>query len=191
MSVAIACPSNTDAPAVPAGSGGYVTVDLAAIVENWRRIGRIVGPGCTVAAVVKADAYGLGMAPVAQALARAGCRWFFVAPVEEGLALVEALDPDLSGLRIGVLSGPSVECLVAPSLVPVINDLGQLEAWRVMAPGRPAILNLDTGMARLGMPVSEAAHLAADPALLDGVPVAAVMSHLACPDQHDHPMNER
>jgi alanine racemase len=191
MSVATAWPPSTEpGRELPAGLGGYVAVDLGAVVENWRRIGRLVGPGCAVSAVVKADAYGLGMAPVARALAEAGCRWFFVATPEEGLALAAAFAGRLPEARIAVLSGPDAGLLADGILLPVLNDLGQVARWRAEAPGRPAILHVDTGMGRLGMPPAEAARLAAFPELLAGLPVAAVMSHLACPDEPEHPLNE-
>jgi alanine racemase len=194
MSVATTCPTKTD-PASPSGVpdtvGGWVAVDLASVQENWRSVERLVGPGCIAAAVVKADAYGLGMAPVAKALAGSGCRWFFVASADEGLSLAPVLAGDFPSARIAVLSGPAEPMAAFPSLVPVINDLSQLAAWRGAAPGRQAILHLDTGMSRLGMPPAEAAKLAARPALLDGIDLAFVMSHLACSDDRDNPMNER
>ncbi len=170
-----------------------LTVDLDAVVANWRSLAAEVGPGPITGAVVKAEAYGLGMAPVARALAAAGCRWFWVATEEEALTLAALLRPAPADLRIAVLSGPQAAAatafLEAPALVPVLNDLAQLALWRHHAPGRPAILHLDTGMARLGFPAEEQRRLAGEPALLEDVPLAAIISHLACADEPAAPLN--
>jgi len=180
---------------IPPGVTGILTVDLGAIVANWRRLQRRVGAGCIVAATVKADAYGLGLAPVALALADAGCRWFFVATLEEGAALAALLRRPHPACRIAVLAGPIADSAgdiaQIAALVPVLNDLGQIADWRQAAPGRPAMLHLDTGMSRLGLEPREADRLADEPELLAGIPLAAVMSHLACPDTPAHPMNAR
>jgi alanine racemase len=175
------------------GVTAILTVDLDAVVANWRLLQQRVGPGCSVAATVKADAYGLGVRPVALALAEAGCRQFFVATLEEGAELADILGPHHPGCRIAIIAGPipgSAAAIAAlPSLVPVINDLGQLEAWERAAPGRPAMLHLDTGMSRLGMEPTELRRLAREQERLSCVPIATVMSHLACPDLPEHPMN--
>jgi alanine racemase len=162
-------------------------IDLARIVENYRLLGNRVGPAVRCAAVVKADAYGLGMAQVAPALAAAGCRLFFVATVDEGLALRGLLPQAEIAVLNGLLPGSGAE-LAAARLMPVLNDLGQVADWRPFA--APAMLHLDTGMARLGLPPSEIAALAEDPQRLAGIPLAGIMSHLACSDTPDDPLNE-
>ncbi|MBW8270774.1 alanine racemase [Caldovatus aquaticus] len=167
-----------------------LTVDLAAVVANWRAL-RARHPAGAVAAVVKADAYGLGAAPVARALRDAGCRSFFVAHLAEGLALRDALGP---GPEIAVLNGfaPCAEADQA-GLLPVLNALGDIEAHAAHARRRgapvPAILHLDTGMARLGLDARELGVLAADHARLAGLALRCVMSHLACADEPEHPLN--
>lgn len=178
---------------IPAGVTAILTIDLDAIVANWRLLQQRVGAGCRVAATVKADAYGLGIRPVALALAEAGCRQFFVATVGEAAELAEILGPGHPACRIAVIAGPipgSAAAIAAlPSLVPVINDLGQLESWEKAAPGRPAMLHVDTGMSRLGMEPAELRRLARAPERLARVPISTVLSHLACPDMPGHPMN--
>lgn len=179
-------------PAIPVGVTGILNVDLGALVANWRQLQHFVGAGCTVAATVKADAYGLGLPPVVHALAGAGCRWFFVATLEEAATLADLLLPYLD-CRIALLAGPIAgsagEIARIPTILPVLNDLGQIAEWRRAAPGRPALLHLDTGLSRLGMEPAEARRLAAEPDRLTGIRLAAIMSHLACADIPDHPMN--
>ncbi len=115
-------------------AGGVLEIDLAGIVANWRFLARRVAPaGC--AAVVKADAYGLGAAPVANALAAAGCRRFFVATLDEGLALRAALP---ASVEIAVFNGPpsgSAGEFAAHELIPVLNDPGQIGEWEQEAAG--------------------------------------------------------
>jgi alanine racemase len=104
--------------------------------------------------VVKANAYGLGIAPVAKALLGAGCRTFFVAHLSEG-EILRALAPDA---RIFILNGlaPSASKLYAEAaLVPVLGSLAEIAEWaefcrRSGAP-HPAAIHVDTGMNRLGL----------------------------------------
>ena len=167
-------------------AGGVLTIDLVALRRNYQTL-RQRAPGAECAAVVKADAYGLGAAWIAPALRRAGCRTFFVAHVDEGIALRGAL---AQGPVIAVLHGPppGTEALfVEHDLVPVLNSLEQIAGWRAV--GRIAYLHVDTGMSRFGLAASEVTALADDPALLRGVPVGLVMSHLACADTPAHAAN--
>ena len=168
-------------------AGAILDIDLGAIVANWRELARQAAPALC-AAVVKANGYGLGAEPVARALAAAGCRLFFVATLDEGIALRAALGgmPEI-GVFNGPLPGTAAE-FVAHGLVPVLNEPGQIEEWRKGCGRRPAVLHVDTGMARLGLDAREFAALTADK---PPIPWRAVMSHLACADAPDHVMNER
>ena len=160
----------SEAPTPP----GRLAIDLDAIVRNWRKLNALAPS----AGVVKADAYGLGMDRVAPALHRAGCSLFFVAGLEEGAAL-RTLLPDAG---IAVLSAPVEGFQTAYRdyrLLPVLNHPGDLAAW----PGEDAVLHIDTGMTRLGLDPSDAA-------VLDRRRFRLVMSHLACADEPDHPLNE-
>lgn len=162
-----------------------LTVDLGAVVANWRSLGARHAPGA-VAAVVKADAYGLGAAPVARALAAAGCRHFFVAHLAEGLALRAAIGP---GPMVAVLNGFAPGTDEGAGLTPVLNGLPDIAAHAARPPDAGAILHLDTGMSRLGLDAREQAALAEAPARLGGLALRAVMSHLACADEPGHPLN--
>lgn len=164
-----------------------LTVDLGAIVANWRDLRARHAPG-EVAGVVKADAYGLGAAEVGRALCDAGCRTFFVAHLAEGMALRAALGP---GPRIAVLNGFPPGADEDAALVPVLNHLGDVAAHAARPPEAGAILHVDTGMARLGLDAKELAVLAEDPGRLGGIRLLAVMSHLACADEPAHPLNAR
>lgn len=175
-----------------AAAGAILTIDLGAIRENYRRLKALLG-GAECAGVVKADAYGLGAVKVARALAREGCHTFFVAHVAEGIALRGALGAAASIYVLnGIPPGAETDC-AAHGLVPVLNSLEQLAAWRRMATVRserlPAAIQVDSGMSRLGMTPAEVDALAADPHALDGISVDLVMSHLACADEPDSPAN--
>ena len=170
-------------------AGGVLEIDLRAVAANWRMLRRRLAAGAQCAAVVKADGYGLGAEKVAAALATAGCATFFVATLDEGLALRRVLRASEVAVLNGLLPRTEREFLQA-RLIPVLNDLGQIDAWRKAATARrPAILHLDTGMARLGITASELAVLAEEPGRLAGVTLRAVMSHLACADEPRHGKN--
>jgi alanine racemase len=162
-------------------------IDLAAVAANYRRLAA-AAPAAEAAAVVKCDAYGLGAAAVARTLiAEAGCRTFFVAYSEEGAALRLAIGP---GPDIYVFNGPFADTIAAHRdhrLTPVLNSIEQAQLWASAAPGAPAALHVDTGMNRLGIPLTDvsAAHA------LHGLNAGMVMSHLACASDATSAMNER
>jgi alanine racemase len=209
-----------------ARAGAVLEIDLGAIVANWRLLAKRSAPA-TCAAVVKANAYGLGAAPVGHALAAAGCRLFFVATLDEAIELRQALG---AAPEIAVLNGPfpgTAGEFAQHRLIPVLNHPGQIADWaalrcalrdapagapqddgggvnacrhpeeaakrasrtmRRVGPGAPAILHIDTGMARLGLTAREFDALLADP---PAIAWRAVMSHLACADTPGHASNER
>jgi len=179
------------------GDQAILTIDLDALAANWRRL-RDLAPAAECAAVVKADAYGLGAARVGPALHAAGCRRFFVAHSGEALALRAALPLDATGASVHVLHGPGAggeDDLAAAGIAPVLSTPGQIAAWQAAArrAGRrlPAALHIDTGMNRLGLTDAEATRIADEPGLLDGLDIAFVMTHLACADEPDHPLNRQ
>ncbi|PWS35990.1 alanine racemase [Falsiroseomonas bella] len=166
-------------------------VDLGAIVANWRDL--VARHGAPAAGVVKADGYGLGAGAVARALQAAGCTTFFVAHLTEGLVLRAALGAGPQGAReappdIVVLNGFRPGADEDAGLVPVLNHLGDVAAHA--AAGSRAVLHLDTGMSRLGLDAREQAVLAQDRGRLDGLRLLHVMTHLACADEPEHPLNE-
>ncbi len=169
-------------------STATLSIDLDAIAENWRALDRLTDAACQTAAVVKADAYGLGVGRVARALARAGARRFFVAVAEEGAAVREALGP---GPQICVFSGHmagDTEMIADLDLTPMLNSLDQLTRHLEALPGHAFGIQLDTGMNRLGMEAEEWSAVAEIVLPLNPV---LLMSHLACADEPGHPMNAR
>jgi alanine racemase len=137
--------------------------------------------------VVKADAYGLGVKRVAQALARAGARRFFVAAAEEGAAVRQALGP---GPQINILSGHmagDTDMIADLDLTPILNSLDQVTRHLEALSGHAFGVQLNTGMNRLGMDEMEWEAVA--PYVLDAGP-ELLMSHLACAHEPDHPLNE-
>jgi alanine racemase len=170
-----------------------LTVDLAALRANWARLNQASGRA-ECAGVIKADAYGLGLAPIAKALTSEGCKTFFVASVGEGRTARE-VQP---GATVYVLDGllPGAEAHYAGfDLRPVLSSLPEVRDWAAYSRARgrrlAAALHIDTGMNRLGMPQGEVEQLAASPDLLAAFEPTLVMSHLACADHPDDPMNER
>lgn len=174
------------------GYPGYLTIDLQALMRNYRQLAALAAPAAT-AAVVKADAYGLGAARVAPALAQAGCRHFFVAHAGEALALRKLLPPDAQLMVLnGLLPGSEAACAEA-GIVPVLNTLEQLARWQELAAARrqalPALLQFDTGMSRLGFAPEERAALKQALAQGPRLDLRYVMSHLACADEPEHAQN--
>ena len=170
----------------PDTAGGRLRIDLAALRRNYRHLASLAAPG-GCAAVVKANGYGLGVERVVPALVEAGCDTFFVARADEGVAL-RAIAPRprvlvLDGVHDGTLSAMRVN-----GLVPVLGSLRQIGLWREAGGGEPCAVHVDTGMNRLGLRPDEFAALVADGALA-GLNVALLMTHPACADEPDHPLN--
>ena len=167
-------------------STGDLWIDLGAVVANWRALDAQSGAGTATAAVIKADAYGLGTTKVAPALAHAGVRDFFVATCPEGAIAREALGP---GPRIFVFSGhmgESSALITSADLIPLINDAAQFERHMARTPDAAFGVQIDSGMARLGVPPEHWPALRER--MADKAP-ALIMSHLACADEPDHSMN--
>ena len=178
-----------------AGAQAVLTIDLAALADNWKTLAARVAPA-RCAAVVKADAYGIGLEPAVVALARAGCRVFFVAHPGEGARARAALGAR-RGCAIRVLNGlpPQADIAgeyVAHGLRPVLGSLAELRAWAACAPARkiPVTLHVDTGMNRLGLAscdIDAFMAIARDAR----VGVDLVMSHFVSSEDRGDPLNAR
>src|SRR5665647_3065295 len=173
-------------------AGGILTVDLGALVANWRALGRRAMPS-ECAGVIKANGYGCGIEPVATALARAGCKTFFVADLSEARRVREVA-PDAT---IYVLNGliPGTPPVYAELRArPVIGSMVELAEWDAFVAGTQwrggAALHVDTGMNRLGISANDAAALA--PRIrAENHGITLLMSHLACAEDTAHPLNQR
>jgi alanine racemase len=169
-------------------------VNLTRIKNNYTTISNKVKKDCVIAAAVKADGYGLGMDNAAKAMQDAGCRSFCVAYVEEGLNLRECM----ANIKIFILNGiqkEDVEITAKKNLIPVLNDLYQIELWNAYAmkinKKLPAVIHIDTGMARLGLTESNTERVADNPDFTSHLDIEYIMSHLACADEPQNPANQR
>ena len=163
---------------------GILTIDLDAIAANWRALAAL--SRAQTGAVVKADGYGCGASLVAQRLAREGARRFFVATAEEGAQLRITLG---DGPEINIFSGHmagDTALIRDHTLTPMLNSPAQAARHRAALPGQAYGVQLDTGMNRLGMEAPEWAATRTD---LEAGQLTLVMSHLACADAPDHPLN--
>lgn len=186
------------APPHPAGAAGasatapLLSVDLAAIRANFAGMRRRFG-GATVAAVLKSDAYGLGLGPVAHSLAAAGCRDFWVNDLDEAARLRAAAGEVRIFCLMG-LAGRPVRDFEAAGAIPVLSGLGEIEACAAEASRTrrriPVAIQLDTGLGRLGLQHAEVAALAARPELLQGLDLRLCMTHLAAYNLPGDPAND-
>ena len=172
-------------------AGAVLSIDLAALVTNWRLLKSKCAARDT-GAVIKADGYGIGAVQAAVALKGAGCTTFYVAHLDEGIAVRAAIGP---GPRVVVMHGPNrgTEAdFAAHKLIPVLNCPQQIAGWRKYAEAADllaeSLVHVDTGMNRLGLTAAEFAdHMAGDG--FNGLHPLALMSHLACAEVN-HPLNE-
>jgi len=163
---------------------GKLEIDLAALARNYDRLAGAAAPG-RCGAVVKADAYGLGVGPVAHRLDRAGCRHFFVATPAEGVELRRHI-PDADIFVFDGLQGATSEELLAGRLQPVLNTRAELRHWGTAG---PAAVHIDTGMSRLGLTADDIQALRLEADRMPAVDVRYVLTHLACADEPDHALN--
>lgn len=183
-------PRTPDIPAREAG--GLLTIDLGAIVANWRLLRERSG-GAETAAVVKADAYGTAIEHTVPALFRAGCRTFFVAQLSEAARARKVCPEAAIYVLNGFLPGTG-GTYAALDLRPVLGSQDEIEEWAALCRSdgirRPAALHVDTGMNRLGLPVPEGLALAGDPRLKDFDP-ALLMSHFVGAEEPGNPVTAR
>jgi alanine racemase len=175
-----------------AEAGGVLTINLGAIAANWKKLASMTVP-VECAAVVKADAYGCGLEPVARKLVEAGCRTFFVADLAEGRRL-RAVAPNCDIYLLNGIMPGTAPAVADARLRPVINSATELAEWDSFVAAKSwrggAALHVDTGMRRLGVSPEEAIAIA--PRLQsEHHGLTLLMSHLACADTPDHPLNDK
>lgn len=170
---------------------GFVEIDLAQIARNWQQLSAFVAPAAC-AAVVKADAYGLGAAEVIPALVRAGCTTFFIATPSEAEE-ARALAPQARILALDGLLPGSADGFARLGVMPVLSSLSDVETWARTGEriGRRlcAAIHVDSGLNRLGLTARDTRRLAADTALCARIDIKLVLSHLASADNPADPKN--
>jgi alanine racemase len=171
-------------------TGATLTVDLDAVEANWRALARhLITVEC--AAVVKANAYGLGLEPVTTKLAAAGCTTFFVANIVEARR-ARGCAPQAAIYVLNGFAPEAANAFVELDVRPVINSMTELAEWDAFTAARNwrggAALHVDTGMNRLGISGAEAAALAAR-VQTENHGVTLLMSHLACAEIVGHALN--
>ncbi len=173
------------------GTGARLTVDLGALIANYRELARRTAPA-KCAAVVKADAYGIGLEKASRALAAAGCKIFFVATPDEAVSLRKSLPAAVIYVLDGLMPGNAGD-FAAHDLRPVLGSPEEIDEWAKFcasydgAPG--AALHIDTGMNRLGLNAGEIKIIARRSGGFEHIDTSLLMSHLACADTPDHPLN--
>ena len=185
-----------EAPSSERGEGPsettILTIDLDSLIANYRHLRDLASPA-ECAAVVKADAYGLGMALAAPALSRAGCKTFFVATLGEAKAL-RALLPDAVIYVFAGLMPATAELYRAHDLRPVLNSADEIREWASYAASQgeklPCAVHIDSGMNRLGLSAEEVEQVTDARDLWQAMTLSLVMSHLACADEAQHPKSE-
>ncbi|MEL6966942.1 MAG: alanine racemase [Pseudomonadota bacterium] len=172
----------------PELAGSRITVDLGALVGNWRSL-QSRGGQAEAGAVVKANAYGCGIEPVVKALSEAGCRTFFVAVGDEGLR-VKAVAPEARCFILNGLFRQAAPVLADAGLAPTLGSLDEARWWAAEAERRgsplPCAIHLDTGMERLGFDASGLRNLVQTNGLMQHLNVQLFMTHFACADDVGH-----
>jgi len=175
----------------PLIAGGHLVIDLDALAHNYRLLKELAEPA-EVAGVVKADAYGLGIEPVARTLWEEGCRRFFVALPAEGVVLRQILPEAEICVFNGLFGAEAAAVYVAHHLIPVLNSPSDVSTWEAYGwdgeVSRPCVLHVETGINRLGLTAENARQVAEENALTSALTPLIVMTHLACGDVPGHPM---
>ncbi len=172
---------------------GILTVDLEAVQANWLYLKSKLGTQTECAAVVKADAYGVGVSAVSKALYEVGCRSFYLATLDEAMELKRYLSSDVTLYILGGVQAGFEDICVNNGLIPVLYDVPTIRRWISLCEKNesayPCVIKVDTGMNRFGLDQVETQTLLAlstDSPLLNPV---LLMSHLACADIVGHPLN--
>jgi alanine racemase len=170
-------------------TGATATIDLATLKANYLVLARKAKTAHTAAAI-KAEAYGLGVKPVAKTLWNAGCRSFYVARPEEGATLRAILPRAAITILDGLYEGHAA-FYRKHKLVPALTTVSQIRDWARNGKGEPCTLHVDTGINRAGLQPAEWLAFTGDEKLLRTLNIRMLMSHLACGDDNQSPMNQQ
>jgi alanine racemase len=173
-------------------AGGILHIDLDALTANWRTL-RAAAGGAETAAVVKANAYGIGIERAVPALAKAGCETFFVAHIGEAIR-ARAVAPDATIYVLNGLLPSSSEAYLQHQLRPVLGSAEDIDEWaafcRAQSQKLEAAIHVDTGMNRLGLSSDEGMVLKDNAHLRDFTP-ALLMSHFVSAEENENPISQR
>jgi len=161
----------------------WVDIDLRVLADNTRRILSELRPETSLIGVVKANAYGHGMIPVARTAAQNGVKWFAVAHLHEALHLRRAVDDSVSILVLGVVDADDVPVLLEKQIIPIVvseeQGMSLSDAAKALGKRLKVHLKIDTGMGRLGVPWQEAAAIHARLSKLPGLDIHGACTHFA------------
>ena len=179
-------------------TGSILTVDLNVLAKNFAYLKKRIAGKAICSAVVKSNAYGLGLEKVVSRLLTEGCHSFFVATLDEAIELRGYLKQQDKDADIYILNGlpKGIEKdLTKYGITPVLNSIPEIERWasygKENSNGFKAIINIDTGMSRLGLDTREMHYLLKKPELTDYIDLTYLMSHLACADDKENKKNEQ
>ena len=176
----------------PELAGGRLSIDLGALVSNWKLLAKYAGHA-ECSAVVKANAYGCGIEPVVEELFNAGCRTFFVALPEEGIR-VKTTAPDARCFVLNGLFNDAAPYYLEHGLTPILGSLEEVVTWTALAKTQkqslPCAIQMDTGMTRLGMSKREIERLITTDHWMNAIDPQLFMTHYACADDVGHPKTE-
>ena len=175
-------------------ASALLKIDMEALAANYRLFQEKTGQGCNVSGVVKANAYGLGLKPVVEKLTALGCPQFFVATLDEAMALRDFNKKTPVAVLGGLFKGAEKEYL-AHDIIPVLNCPEDVKRWQNLAAEKeaslPAFLHFDTGMNRLGFSKKETYDLIESPEMLANIDVQLIMSHFVNADEKDDPITQK
>ena len=164
----------------------FLDIKIGSVIKNYKKIKNKVSNNCNVAATVKADAYGLGIKPIAKSLIKNGCNTFFVATLTEAVNL-RSINKRILIYVLNGLNDNSTEIFYKQNIIPVVNNLAQLKKAETFSFKRKKPLKIaihfDTGMSRLGVDKDETKILLKNKkSLVKNSHIELIMSHLACAD---------
>ncbi|MBS41175.1 MAG: alanine racemase [Rhodospirillales bacterium] len=178
-------------------TGSILTIDLNILAKNFAYLRERLSQNTICSAVVKSNAYGLGLEQVVCRLLKEGCNSFFVAMMDEAIKVRNLLIKSRVNADIYLLNGLNKgieKDIIKFGVIPVLNCIAEIEQWSSYCKAKEknfkAIINFDTGMSRLGLDAYETTELQRNPKLIENIDIDYLMSHLACADDREQLKNK-